>query len=295
MRALPPLPDPLLEETRQSWNIATAAHNAHKAGQGEWLRTHSTLFPEEVGLLGDIRGRDLLHLCCNSGQDTISLALHHGARCTGVDMSDVAVEAARALSATAGAGLTVHQDEVIHFLEETDQRYDVVYGSYGFLPWIHDLPRLFLGALRVLRPGGRLVALEFHPMAWSFDPDFRLRDPYFAPGHLFSEPVSDYVGAAGGALSPSGHVEGAAAYDNPHRAHAAQQPVGDIVTALLEAGFTLEALREWPYANGCRLNPSLVAEGEDGWAARRFVPPPGVPSIPLMVGLSARASGGGRG
>ena len=83
--------------------------------------------------------------------------------------------------------------------------------------------------------------------------------------------------------------------DNPHRAHAAQQPVGDIVTALLEAGFTLEALREWPYANGCRLNPSLVAEGEDGWAARRFVPPTGVPSIPLMVGLSARKTRGGRG
>lgn len=275
----------LLEETRQSWNIATAAHNAHKPGQGEWLREHSSLFPEEVELLGDIAGRELLHLCCNSGQDSISLLLHHGARCTGVDLSDVAVEAARALASAAGAPLTVNHDEVLHFVENTDQRFDIVYGSYGFLPWIHDLPRLFRGIRRVLRPGGRFVVVEFHPIVWCFDEEFRLCDPYFAPGLFFSDPVSDYVGAANGALSPSGHVELTTVYDNPYRAHAAQQSVGDIVTALLDAGLLLTALREWPWANGCRLNSSLVPMGPLGWEARRFVPPAGVPSTPLMVGL----------
>ncbi|HNH48748.1 MAG TPA: hypothetical protein PKY30_17030, partial [Myxococcota bacterium] len=50
---------PEQEETRQSWNVATAAHNAHKVDQGRWLRQNSSLFPEEVGLLGDISGKEL--------------------------------------------------------------------------------------------------------------------------------------------------------------------------------------------------------------------------------------------
>lgn len=279
--------DATLLETQQSWDVATRAHNAHKLAQGAWLREHSTLFPEEEELLGDVRGRELLHVCCNSGQDSISIARALGARVTGVDFSAEAIAAAQALSAEAEVGLTLVRDEAHAFLESTAARFDVVFGSYGCLPWMLDFPRFARGVARVLAPGGRFVSVEFHPMAWSFDERFALRDPYFAPGRLFSEPVSDYVGAAGGALSPSGHRELDAPYENPHRAHAAQQTVAELVTALLDAGLALTALREWPYANGCRLHAGLVPRGEDGLDARRFVPPPSVPSIPLMLGVVA--------
>ncbi len=279
---------PEQDETRQSWNLATAAHNAHKKDQGRWLRQHSSLFPEEVDLLGDIRGQELLHLCCNSGQDTLSLQLHHGARCTGVDLSEVAVAAARQIAGDAETTLPFVHDEVLHFLNHTPARFDVVFGSYGFLPWMHDLRAVTRGIQRVLRPGGRLVVVEFHPMAWSFDADFHLRDPYFAPGTFFSDPVSDYVGAAGGALSPSGHKELETDYVNPHRSHAVQHTVADIVNALISAGMKIERLEEWPWSNGCRLNPSLVERGPEELDRRRFVPPAGLPSIPLMVGVVAQ-------
>lgn len=286
------LGDPLLEETRQSWNVATRAHNAHKQAQGPWLRENSTLFPEELGLLGDVSGQQLLHLCCNSGQDTVSLAKHHGALCTGVDFSDEALSTARALAAEAGAEVSFQQDEAVHFVESTTARFDVVFGSYGFLPWMRDLPRLLRGIRRVLRPGGRFVVLEFHPMAWSFDEGFRLRDPYFTD-QPFSEPVSDYVGNAGGALSPSGHQETVEPYHNPHRAHAFQQPTAEIVMAVLGAGLALEGLYEWPYSNGCRIHDGLVPMGAEGLPARRFTTPPGVPSLPLMLGLLARVASDG--
>lgn len=285
------LGDPLHEETRKSWNVATRAHNAHKPGQGAWLRDHTTLFPDEVGLLGDVAGRELLHVCCNSGQDTVSLALRHGARCTGVDFSDEAVATARALASEAGAEVAFHQDEAAHFLETTSERFDVVFGSYGFLPWMRDLPRLMRGIRRVLRPNGRFVVLEFHPMAWSFDAAFQLRDPYFT-AQLFSEPVSDYVGLAGGALSPSGHAELEAPLVNPHAAHAVQHTTAQLVMATLGAGLVLEELHEWPYSNGCRLHDGLVPEGTEGLAARRFTTPPGVPNLPLMLGLVARRPAG---
>jgi SAM-dependent methyltransferase len=162
----------------------------------------------------------------------------------------------------------------------------VVFVSYGALIWIADLARLFRGVASVLAPGGRFVSLDFHPLVWSFDEAFQLKDPYFAKGHVFSDPVTDYVGTAGGALSPSGHAasEGdeGAAFVNPHKAHSYQHPVGEQLTAMIEAGLSITTVREYPYANGCRVNRALVER-----EGRRFTMPDGMPSLPLMLGVVA--------
>ena len=96
----------LHEANRLSWNAATRAHNSHKGDQARFLREGgSTLHPEELELLGELRGRSLLHLQCNSGQDTLSLAAR-GALVTGVDISDEAISFARRLSADSGLPAT---------------------------------------------------------------------------------------------------------------------------------------------------------------------------------------------
>jgi SAM-dependent methyltransferase len=279
--------DDLLDETRRSWNLATQAHNRHKRDQAAFLRGGgSTLFPEETALVGDVRGKRLLHLLCNAGQDSLSFA-GRGAVVTGVDLSDEAIAFATRLSREAGVPATFVESEALAFLDRAEPgSFDVVLMSYGALIWIADLARLFRGVASVLAPGGRFVSLEFHPLVWSFDEALHLKDPYFAPGHVFSDPVSDYVGAAGGALSPSGHAasegDAGAAFFNPHKAHSYQHPVGELLTAVIEAGLSIAAVREYPYANGCRINPMLVER-----EGRRFTTPDGVPDLPLMLGVVA--------
>ena len=67
--------DDVREQNRKSWNAATRAHNSHKADQAGFLRGGgTTLFPEELVLLGDLQGKRLVHLQCNAGQDSLSLA-----------------------------------------------------------------------------------------------------------------------------------------------------------------------------------------------------------------------------
>jgi len=261
-----------LLETQRSWNFATRAHNAHKRDQASFFRDGgSTLFSEELELLGPLPGRRLLHTLCNSGQDTLSLA-RQGAETVGVDLSDEAIGFAQDLAKSSGISATFLQSEALAFLhgplEPTP--FDLVFGSYGCLAWLDDLEAYFQGIAKRLKLGGRVVIVEFHPMAWSFDAGFGLCDSYFAPDHLYSQPVGDYVGAASGALSPSGHVASEAPYVNPHLAHAFQHTVSDVVCAVLAAGLELETLREWPYANGCRLCPGLVPRPED---PRRFTTP----------------------
>jgi hypothetical protein len=81
-----------------------------------------------------------------------------------------------------------------------------------------------------------------------------------------------------------GAATGAQRGHNDLPAHAWQHGLGAIVTALAEADLRIECVREYPHANGCRVNPALVP-GRD----RRWVWPAGAGRVPLMFGLSARS------
>lgn len=279
------------ENNRRAWNAATLAHNSHKADQAAFLRGGgSTLFPEELALLGDIAGKSLLHLQCNAGQDTLSLAAR-GANVTGVDISDEAIAFARQLSEDSGIpGLFERADLYDWFAEAqaAGRQFDLVFCSYGFLCWLSDLRAWARGIAAVLRPGGRFVAVESHPFSMVFDRDWSRQSDYSTGGTAYDFPsgVGDYVAMAGEALTPSGWIAGIADFQNPHPGHEWQWGIGEVVTALIDAGLILETLREYPYFNGER-QFERMREGE----GKRMYPPEGTPNLPLMFGLSARRGG----
>lgn len=281
----------LHEDNRRAWNEATDAHNSHKHDQAAFFRAGgSTLFPEEVALLGDIAGLSLLHLQCNSGQDTLSLA-RRGARATGVDISDSAIAFARQLSADSAIPATFHRQDVYDWLTDAareGERFDVAFSSYGALCWLSNLEIWAASIARVLRPGGRLVVVDFHPVASIFDWDWHHAFPYFTAGQAatWEEGVGDYVAMSGAALAPSGYLDGVVGFRNPFRSHEFLWGIGEIVTALLDAGLILTALREFPFANGAKLFAGM-RETPGG----RMVPPENVPNLPLMFGVSARKPG----
>ena len=286
------MPHELHEANRLSWNEATRAHNSHKGDQAAWLRGGGdTLFPEELELLGPLDGLRLVHLQCNAGQDSLSLA-RRGARVTGVDISDEAVVFAQALSAESGIAAEFERADVFEWLETAGaegRRWDVAFSSYGALPWLSDLRRWARGVAGVLRPGGRFVLVEFHPIAQMFDEGMRLAWPYSGGGRAWKqdEGVGDYVARSGEGLTHgAGYQEGVVDFRNPHACHEFFWGIGDVVSALLEAGLALETLREYPYANGCSF-----FDGQPMREGRRFGFPEGVPEFPLMYGLSARKGG----
>lgn len=269
------------EQNRRSWNAVTPAHNSHKHDQAGFLGAGGcTLFPDELALLGEVAELDLLHLQCNCGQDSLSLA-RRGAQVTGVDIADAPIAFARELSAATGLPATFHRADVLDWLEQTDARFDVAYATYGTIGWLCDLDRWARGVRRTLRPGGRLVLLEFHPLVWSYGVGGALAEPYFLDGALDEDGVRDYVGEG---LAPSGYLPGAVDFVNPERSFGFQWTVAQILQAAVDAGLRIETVREYPYANGCRL-----FEGMTELEGRRFAMPAGAPAMPLMFGLVARA------
>ena len=271
----------LHEQNRRSWNAATEAHNSHKHDQAGFLkRGGCTLFADELELLGDVDGLDLVHLQCNCGQDSLSLA-RRGARVTGVDIADAPIAFARELAAETKLPATFHRADLFDWMATSDARFDVAFASYGTIGWLCDLDRWARGVRRVLRSGGRLVLLEFHPLVWSFAGSGALAEPYFLDGALDEAGVRDYVGVD---LAPSGHLDGVQEFANPERSFGFQWTVAQILQATVDAGLRIETVREYPYANGCRLFDDMTPlEG------RRYAMPAGAPAMPLMFGLVARA------
>ncbi|MDW5443273.1 class I SAM-dependent methyltransferase [Polaromonas sp. SM01] len=276
----------IYEANRRSWNAATVAHNSHKGDQAAFFREGgSTLFPEELTLLGDVNGLRLLHLQCNAGQDSLSLA-RHGAQVTGVDISDEAIAFARRLSAEAALPASFERAEVVQWLglaAAQGQRFDRVFASYGALCWLADLGAWARGIAGVLAPGGCFVLVEFHPFAMHLDENWQPRYDYFDKAPVGESGVGDYVADSLDGLAPDGDREGVQDFVNPHPSFEFFWGLGDVVTALASAGLAVEQLREYPYANGWR-----GFEGMRDIGGRRMAQSAGVARMPLMYGLSAR-------
>ena len=273
------------EQNRRSWNAVVPAHASHRPGQAAFLRSGgSTIFPEELALLGDLEGRTLLHLLCNDGQDSLSLAAR-GASVTGVDISDAAVEHARRLSVESGIAARFVRADLYDYLGAlAGQQFERVYCGYGAICWLDDLAAFAHGVSAALAPGGRFALMEFHPASNMLDAHWRLTHAYPAGGTPLGLPgVGDYVAASGGGLAPGGFAEGVVGFVNPHPCHLYRWGLGEVVSALAAAGLTLATLREYTYVNGERPFDQMVPG-----AGRRWHAPPGVPSIPLMYGLAAQ-------
>lgn len=281
------------EANRASWNAAVLVHNSHKGDQARFLRGGgSTLFAEEVALLGSIDGARLLHLQCCCGQDSLSLA-RRGAVVTGVDISDQAIDFARHLAARTAIPATFVRADLYDWLaaaptREGETAFDLVYSSYGALPYLSSLARWAQLVHGVLVPGGRLVMIEFHPLLAMYDAQGRLSAPYSDPGnpHRAVEGVPDYVGHSGPGLAPGGFHAGIVNFKNPYPAHTFHWGLGELLDALVGAGLRITTFREYPYTNGRR-----YFAGDELTSERRVLPPPHLRGLPMMFGLVACREG----
>ena len=172
--------DNYIEINKQSWNKRLESHLKSDFYDLEgFLKGKTSLNDIELDLLGDIRGKDVLHLQCHFGQDTISLG-RLGANVTGVDLSDKAIESAIELSEKTKTEATFISCNIYDLPQHLDKQFDVVFTSYGTVGWLPDLDKWASIISNQLKPNGKLVFVEFHPVVWIYDDDFeKIEYSYF--------------------------------------------------------------------------------------------------------------------
>ena len=261
-----------------NWDARTPVHLASDF-YGVDVRDPEFWFADfEWGDLGDVHGRDVLHLQCHLGTETAAFA-RRGARAVGLDLSGAAVEAARELARRKGLPIEYVRANVFDAVGSLDgRRFDIVYTGKGALLYLPDLDRWARVVAELLRPGGQLYVVEFHPLlaALGLEPipdegrTLTLRHDYL-PGRGPVEVTSPYTYTDGPALDRA-HVS----YQWPHG-------LGELVNAVIGAGLRVTGLRESevaPWPRWPRMLPTDL-----GW----FRLPEQEPRIPLLFALQAVA------
>ncbi len=161
-----------LEINRQSWNKRTDIHlkSAFYDLEG-FMNGKSSLNDIELNLLGNIKGKSILHLQCHFGQDTISLS-RLGADVTGVDLSDKAIESAIQIAKDTNSNAKFICCDIYDLPNHLNETFDIVFTSYGTIGWLPDLNKWAEIISHFLKPNGQFVFVEFHPVVWMFDDNF---------------------------------------------------------------------------------------------------------------------------
>ena len=264
-----------LDVNRANWDERADIHAEDVNGAyaiERFLAGEDVLFPIEAAELGDVAGRDAVHLQCHIGIDTLCLA-RRGARVTGLDFSPAALGHAEELGRRAGLPArfvrgTVYEAPAL--LGEA--AFDLVYTTWGTITWLPDVRRWGAVVARLLRPGGRLYFADLHPMMATLEeiderltPMFSWRTPASVP--LSFQEAQTYTG------DPRA-MDNVQTYEWNH-------PVSDTVMALIDAGLVLTRIGEHE-ALPWRMFPMMV-QGDD----RLWRLPAGMPRLPLSLSLEA--------
>lgn len=158
---------------KQTWNNKVPVHlESDFYNQKAFLEGKNSLPDIDIELLGNIKGKSVLHLQCHFGQDSLSMA-RMGAKVTGIDLSDKAIEVAQKLNNDLNLDAKFICCDVYDTLEKVNQQFDIVYTSYGTIGWLPDLDKWANVISKSLKPGGKFIFVEFHPVLWMFDDDFK--------------------------------------------------------------------------------------------------------------------------
>jgi 2-polyprenyl-3-methyl-5-hydroxy-6-metoxy-1,4-benzoquinol methylase len=179
---------------RDLWNQRTAVHvgSAFYAVE-DWLKGQECLTEIELPLLGELEGKEVLHLQCHFGQDTLSLA-RKGAKVTGIDLSDEAIRQAQLLAERAALQGTFLCHNVYDTPESLNGQFDLVFTSYGTIGWLPDLDKWAAVVARCMKPGGRFLIADFHPTLWMFDDAFtHAKYSYFNREQIEEETSGTYA------------------------------------------------------------------------------------------------------
>jgi 2-polyprenyl-3-methyl-5-hydroxy-6-metoxy-1,4-benzoquinol methylase len=226
--------DNYIEINKNSWNSRVDTHVSSEFYDMEnFLNGKNSLKSIELDLLGDLKGKKVLHLQCHFGQDSISMA-RMGATVVGVDLSDKAIDKATEIAGAMNVNAKFLQCDIYDLKNHLDEQFDIVFTSYGTIGWLPDMNRWAEIVSHFLKPGGKFVFVEFHPVVWMFDDAFeKVSYNYFNAETIIENETGTYA-------DRTAEIEQTYMMWN--------HDLGEVLTALMGNGLTLNQFKEFNYS-----------------------------------------------
>jgi SAM-dependent methyltransferase len=201
--------------------------------------------------LAGVRGLDVLYLQSHLGADGVVMA-RAGARVTCADFSATALAKARDLAERVGVEIETVETDSRALPESPHGRFDLVYVTVGAICWIDDLDLWMRQVSLALRPGGRFVMVEIHPlyqMVFDRVPELVVDFPYGGGASLQETDSGSY------AAPDADFVSTTTCY-----AHS----IGDIVSGAVRAGLRVDVLEEHVTSDINPRGDEALQQGDDG-------------------------------
>lgn len=223
-----------IEINKTSWNKRTAYHVQSDFYKMDTFKQGATSL-DQIALeqLGDIQDKSILHLQCHFGQDSLSMS-RMGAAVTGVDLSDKSIEQAQELSKELALDARFICCDIYELPKYLDQQFDMVFTSYGTIGWLPDLDKWADIVRQFLKPGGQFCFIEFHPVVWMFDDDFKtIHYNYFNSGPIVETESGTYADKEANLVNE--YVMW-------------NHSMSEVVQALISKGLRIQELKEFDYS-----------------------------------------------
>lgn len=171
-----------------------------------------------------------------------------GAKVTGTDISDAAINYASQLNEQLGLDARFIEADTYSVPEKLNEQFDIVFTTYGVIGWLPDMQRWADVVARMLKPGGRLVFVEFHPAVWMFDNDFtRVQFSYFNRGPIIETLQGTYADRNA---------------DIQMKEIGWNHALSDVLQSLIDGGMQINIFKEYDYSvHNCFSNTIETAPG----------------------------------
>jgi len=185
--------------------------------------------------LGDLAGKSIIHLQCNTGADTIMLA-KMGAKAVGVDLvPDNIVYAKKLANDMVVANVDFIESDIMDFMEKHNEKYDVVFVSEGAIGWLPNLTKWAQTIKHLLKDDGFFYIFESHPIVLMFD-ESKLSDGITEIKYPYFKKTPDIDNTIGGYASET--KDGVETFFWMYK-------TSDVINSLISAGLHIEFFNEF--------------------------------------------------
>jgi 2-polyprenyl-3-methyl-5-hydroxy-6-metoxy-1,4-benzoquinol methylase len=252
---------------QQNSQLNASAWNQH--AYDAWVLRHGT--PQEMAeriqkaphlrlatlskYLGNLQGKKVINLLGSHGSKALAMGLL-GAAITIVDISLENAHYAREVALALNVPLRYLVVDVLQLpAEERTQSYDLLFMELGILHYFVDLEPLAQLVTQLLRPGGRLIVQDFHPITTKLITSKGKK--HRVSGNYFDKSLT-VTNVAFSKHLPTNTTT------VPHQVYLRHWTLGEIVTAFAGAGLRIQRLDEEPNSKiddiGLPKTFTLVAE-----------------------------------
>ena len=153
------------KKNEESWDRLSEYYQAHKRISVENVH-YGPYGPgeQELRVIGNVTGLDVLELGCGGAQNAIVLAKWGAKSVTALDQSEKQLEYAKKLANSQGVKIRFLKGNIEDLSMLEDASFDLIVSSHA-MSYVVDLPRVFSEVARVLRKNGRIVTCLGHPIS----------------------------------------------------------------------------------------------------------------------------------